>query len=694
MNPEKNQLASESGQVIPLDAKTYDSIFEHMLNGMAYCRMLHEEGGPDFIYLYTNPSFHRQTGLGEVEGKRVSEIVPGIRDSDPGLFEIYGRVAKTGIPEKFEMHVEALGDWFHINVYSPKSGYFVAIFDVITERKRTEEALIKSEERYRNIVETANEGIWSIDSRGVTSFVNPAMCRMLGYEAAEMIGRPVEDFLFEEDFSAHRWGQIERQAGKSGVYEMRMRRKDGETCWCRLNAVPLYDDSGKYAGSFAMITDITDKKRTDELVWRQANFDFLTRLPNRSLFMEKIAAGIRKSDRSGLPLALLILDLDRFKEINDTLGHEFGDLLLKETAQRLVGCLRSNDTVARLGGDEFAVIVEDLGDLRHVEHACSQIIDALAKPYSFQGQAIYLTTSIGITFYPTDAGDIETLVRNADQAMYAAKSKGRNGFSYFTPAMQASAARRLKLANELRTALEREQFRVHYQPIVELSTGRIVKCEALLRWKHPLLGEVSPSEFIPIAEDNGMILEIGDWVFREAMKQASIWRKQFDPDFQISVNKSPVQFRGESSWGGQLKDFGLPGSGICVEITESLLMEANSTVKAHLLQFRDAGIQVSMDDFGTGYSSLSYIKQFDIDYLKIDQSFVRNLTPKPEDMALPEAIIVMAHKLGMKVIAEGVETELQRNLLVSSGCDYAQGYFYSKPVPADEFEKKFMKGPG
>jgi EAL domain-containing protein (putative c-di-GMP-specific phosphodiesterase class I) len=298
---------------------------------------------------------------------------------------------------------------------------------------------------------------------------------------------------------------------------------------------------------------------------------------------------------------------------------------------------------------------------------------------------------VGITIYPNDATDIDALLKNADQAMYQAKNLGRNRFSFFTAALQEAAQKRMRLSNDLRRAIKEHQFLVHYQPIIELASGRIYKAEALVRWNHPVRGLVSPAEFIPLAEETGMIVEIGDWVFKEAAQQCKLWRNNYDREFQISVNKSPVQFHHylnrPREWINYMRKLDLPGTGIVIEITEGLLLNVQDTVKDKLLAFRDAGVQVSIDDFGTGYSSLSYLKQLDIDYLKIDQSFVRNLESDPNNMALCEAIIMMAHKLGLKAIAEGVSSEAQRELLARAGCDYAQGFLFSKPVPAHEFEK-------
>jgi diguanylate cyclase (GGDEF)-like protein/PAS domain S-box-containing protein len=463
----------------------------------------------------------------------------------------------------------------------------------------------------------------------------------------------------------------------------------GRLCWVSIESTA---DSTRQT-CLAAILDITEMKRAEAIILEQATTDALTGLPNRRMFLDRLRQAINKSHREGRTVALLFLDLDHFKDINDTLGHETGDLLLKETAHRLQACVRETDTLARPGGDEFTVIMSQLEGLRSIDRVALSILQAMQVPFQLGHECCYVSFSIGIALYPEDATDLADLLKKADQAMYVAKEQGRNRFCYFTPAMQQAAESRLRLVNDLHTALARRQFWVAYQPIVDLATGDIHKAEALLRWQHPTLGLISPAEFIPVAEDTGMIVEIGEWVFQQAAGQVGEWRADGQPLFQISVNKSPAQFRNSAdsrlNWFDYLKQLGLPGSCIAVEITEGLLLDVSPAVAEKLLAFRDAGMQVSLDDFGTGYSSLSYLKKFDIDYLKIDQNFVSHLTDDSTDLALCEAIILMAHKLGIKVIGEGIETVEQRDLLIRAGCDYGQGYLFSRPVSAQEFGKFF-----
>jgi EAL domain-containing protein (putative c-di-GMP-specific phosphodiesterase class I) len=347
--------------------------------------------------------------------------------------------------------------------------------------------------------------------------------------------------------------------------------------------------------------------------------------------------------------------------------------------------------VARLGGDEFTITLPELHDESKVDEVAQKIIDSLAQEFRLRDEVIHVSGSIGITLYPSDSADIDTLLKLADQAMYEAKKRGRNCYSYFTPSLQDAAQHRLRLTKDLRMAVKAEEFEVHFQPIVDLETNRIYKAEALVRWRHPQNGMIGPDVFIPIAENTGLIHNIGAWVFREAARWAHRWSERFDKDFQVSVNMSPVQFRvGDdifaSEWLKCLEDHSIHGNNLVVEITEGLLLDVEPEVVNKLLWLRDTGIQVAVDDFGTGYSSLSYLQKFDIDYLKIDRMFVRNLGFDTNDIALSEAIIMMAHKLGLKVIAEGVETETQASLLKSVACDYVQGYLYTKPIPPEALE--------
>ncbi len=576
------------------------------------------------------------------------------------------------------------------NQYSPANA-MIGIASDITERKQAEEVLRSSEEKLRSMFEMSPLGIAlnSMDGRYIE--VNKAFSEMVGYSLVEL-NRMSYWQLTPKEYEQQEAEQLQSLAetGKYGPYEKEYYHRDGNRVSIRLNGV-LITDSDDQQYIWSIIEDITQSKHSERLIWHQANFDPLTGLPNRRMFHEHLERELKKANRTKLPLALIFLDLDRFKEVNDTLGHDMGDLLLQDAARRLTSCVRESDIVARLGGDEFTLILGDLDDESRVERIAQNILRKLAEPFQLKNKLAYVSGSIGITFYPNDAQDIDALIRNADQAMYAAKHQGRNRYSCFTSSMQMAALVRMQTTSDLRKALASHQFQLYFQPIVNLITGEILKAEALIRWIHPTRGMVSPNDFIPIAEDIGIINDIGDWVFLEATRQVADWRTRYHPDFQISINKSPVQFfsseEKHAEWLQHLQQLQLPGQSVVIEITEGLLLDANDDVINRLQVFRDAGIQVSLDDFGTGYSSLAYLKKFNIDYIKIDRSFVNHLAPDSSDMALCEAIIVMAHKLGIKVIAEGIETEQQRDLLLHANCDFGQGFLFSKPLPKDEFDR-------
>lgn len=560
--------------------------------------------------------------------------------------------------------------------------------------------LILSEQRWKFALEGSGDGVWDWNVQTNEVEFSKQWKTMLGYEDGEIKNQVSEweKRVHPEDYSKVMADLEAYFKGKTSTYinEHRMLTKQGQWKWILdRGMIVSYTPDQKPLRMVGTHADISKIKESEEVIWQQANFDSLTGLPNRRMFYDRLALEIKKSTRSQLKMALLFLDLDRFKEINDTLGHDQGDALLKEAAQRLSKCLRTTDTVARLGGDEFMIILGDLENTKVAERIAQEILLKLAEPFSLNGQSAYISASIGITLYPDDANKMEDLMKNVDQAMYAAKSAGANRYSYFTPSMQEMAQARMQLANDLRIAITEHQFHLVYQPIINLTDNTIHKAEALLRWRHPIRGYVSPGEFVPIAEDTGLILEIGDFVLEQAVQQVVTWRKMLHPDFQISINKSPVQFYNPSkfhqSWPDYLRSLQLAGNAVIVEITEGLLLEANEHVIRQLEEFRDAGIQVAIDDFGTGYSSLSYIKKFDIDYIKIDKSFVANLSSGSDDLALCEAIIMMAHKLGLKVIAEGVETAVQRDLLVAAGCDYGQGYLFSHALLPADFEQLVLK---
>lgn len=434
-------------------------------------------------------------------------------------------------------------------------------------------------------------------------------------------------------------------------------------------------------------------KESQQAVKLQAELDPLTGLGNRRKFYKNLEKHIRHAKQNQSRFALLFLDLDLFKEVNDALGHFIGDMLLKNVSSRLQKCVNS-ENIFRLGGDEFMLLLSHDDHDEILTAVVEQIQHELKRPFRVKGNHITITCSLGITTYPDDADNAESLVINGDQAMYHAKKEGRNRYSFFSKELKQQAAYRNRMIRDLKIAKKSDQFGLLYQPIVDLKTKNITKGEALIRWYHPSLGLIPPNEFIPFAEETGLINEIGEWVFEKAVAQTRKITQQFNQDFQMSINASPIQFRKNgmdvNQWYKHLLENDLTGKNIVIEITESLLVDSSSTVKNNLYTMRDRDIQVAIDDFGTGYSSLSYFKRFDIDFLKIDQSFVRNLKTDSDDLVLVHTIINMAHQLGCKVIAEGVETKEQMLLLKKAGCDYGQGYYFSKPLPPNEFREKIM----
>jgi diguanylate cyclase (GGDEF)-like protein/PAS domain S-box-containing protein len=571
----------------------------------------------------------------------------------------------------------------------------------VTERIKAEQALRESEARWSFALEGGGDCVWDWNIQTNEVSLSKGGKSMFGF-ADDEIGNDMSEWnarVHPEDIASLLGHISEFFHAKTDRFsgEYRVRCKDGSWKWILTRGMVAHrSDEGRVTRMIGTHTDLSERKKAEETIRRQAHYDALTQLPNRRLFRDRLEQTIRRARHDRSAFALILIDLDHFKEVNDTLGHDAGDFLLVDAGQRIQHSVRESDTVARMGGDEFVVILPDIKDPLNIERVTQSIITKLSSPFILGEEKAFISASIGITLFPEDADSMETLLKNADQAMYSAKNSGRNRMSYFTPALQEKAQKRMRLVNDLRDALSLDQFRVYYQPIVDLATGDIHKAEALIRWLHPTRGMVNPAEFIPVAEETGMIVEIGDWVLRQAMYEVKRLQDVHFKGFQISVNKSPVQLHNDNpqkaaEWLDEMHRNGVQASSLIVEITEGVLLDDDSNVKEGLLASRDAGIQVAIDDFGTGYSSLAYLKKFDIDYLKIDQTFVNNLGHHSDDIALCEAIIVMAHKLGLKVIAEGVETSQQLELLKAAGCDYGQGFLFSRAIPAEELEALLLK---
>lgn len=642
-------------------------------------------------FLEINDAYVKQSGYSREEllAMRISDI-EAVETPEETAARI-DKLMREGCDRFRSKHIRKDGTIWPVEIVTTYSkiqgGRFFVFIEDITEKVAQENKLTLAS----RVFDTMEQAVIVTDSENRIVSINPAVTRITGYGMSEILGKNpsmLSSGRHDDAFYTAMWNSLNSFGQWEG--EIWDRRKDGTVYAKWLTIKAIHDVHGKVFQYVSVFSDITERKKTEALIWKQANFDSLTQLPNRYLLYEHLEQEIKKAQRSGWQLAVLFIDLDRFKEVNDSLGHIMGDNLLVQAARRISGCVRETDTIARLGGDEFTVVLPDFGGRGNLERIVQNLIHDLSEPYQLgEEELAFVTASIGITLYPDDAGNLQDLLKHSDQAMYVAKAEGRNRFSYFTHSMQEEAREKLVLTNDLRQAIAGNQLHVYFQPIVDLASGEIVKAEALLRWAHPVRGLVGPMTFIPLAEDSGLIHEIGNWVFNQSIACIKQWRERYGCTIQISINKSPLQFDKplEPSWSDQLVALDLPGNSIIVEITEGSLLSKSKRIKQRLLEFRNAGIEVSIDDFGTGFSALSYLHQFDIDYLKIDRSFVADLAENAANTALIEAIIVMAHKLGIKAIAEGIETELQRDLLMKFGCDYAQGFLYARPLPMQEFEQ-------
>ena len=528
-------------------------------------------------------------------------------------------------------------------------------------------------------------------------YVNPAFERITGYCAAEAVGQNGR-FLVRDDLNQKGLNDI-RSALRShheAYAVLRNYRRDGQLFWNELHIAPVRNEDGGMTTHFvSIINDVTERINYEQQLQYHATHDVLTGLANRTLLNDRIDQAITRARHDRKLTGVLLLDLDRFKLINDGFGHIPADNLLRIVAERLASCVRDTDTVARLGGDEFVVVVTDIDDAEDVAVISAKILRTLAQPLTVEGKDVFVTASIGIAMYPHDGEHGEGLLRNADVAMYRVKEHGRNNYRFYTPEMSHMALDRLDMEGNLRRALERDELEVYYQPIVSLATGGVVGAEALLRWKHPRIGMIPPSEFIPLAEETGLIIQIGDLVLHQVCHQIRAWRDAGLPPLHVAINISARQFRQEDLAGhvrSVLAETGLDGSALEFELTESMVMHDIENTLLTLRELKALGALLSLDDFGTGYSSLAYLKRFPIDTLKIDRSFVRDINSDSDDAAIAHAVIAMAHSLGLQVVAEGVETETQLELLRSYNCDRFQGYLFSRPVPAEEFSLLLQNG--
>jgi len=582
--------------------------------------------------------------------------------------------------------------WSHPIRHAGQVEGSVITFVDITERKQAEQQLRLAAQ----VFESSHEAIFITDAQNNIVSVNQAFIDITGYGRAEAIGQSpglLKSGRHDAEFFRSMMNSIHHSGNWQG--EIWNKRKNGEIypAWMAISSVR--NKQGGITHYVAIYSDISELKRNESQLERQANYDGLTGLANRNLFQDRLNQALIFSRRHDCGLAVLFIDLDNFKNINDSLGHDAGDALLIQVASRLTGSVREGDTVARQGGDEFVLLLSEIRAEDNVSAITQKLLKALSAPFDIGGRELHITCSIGIASYPKDGEDNQTLLKNADAAMYRAKELGRNNAQYYAAEMNVRAMERLMLENSLYHALERNEFLLNYQPQVDLRTGEIVGMEALVRWQHPDLGLVSPARFIPVAEDSGLIVPLGEWVLRTACAQNKAWQRAGLKPISVAVNLSARQFRQPNlveMVAGILSETGLDPTHLDLEVTESLVMQNVEATIVTLGRLKAMGIKLSIDDFGTGYSSLNYLKRFPIHTLKIDQTFVRDITTDPSDAAIAKTIIAMAHELGLMVIAEGVETEEQKSFLRLHRCDEMQGYLFSRPVPAAEFENLLREG--
>ena len=562
----------------------------------------------------------------------------------------------------------------------------------ISERMVVNEMLREAVRRYSSIFEHATEGIFQTTPEGRYLNTNPALASIYGHASPDDLIAHLHDIPRQLYVLPERRAEFVRLMQEQGVvrnFESQVYRNDGSIIWISENARAVKNADGSVQFFEGTVVDITERRQHEAELEYQASHDSLTGLPNRSLLHDRIEQAITRARRDSKRVAVVFVDLDHFKLINDSLGHHIGDRLLLEVADRLMTCIRNHDTVARQGGDEFVLVLTEQHDADETLTIVNRLLEVISQPWMNDGQEYGLSCSIGISCYPQDGDDPDALLRCADTAMYKAKASGRSTFHVYTPELNQVISERLELENSLRHALERDEFRVYYQPRIEVASSRIIGAEALIRWDCPGKGLIPPDSFISIAEETGLIIPIGQWILQEACRQNSAWQQAGLPPISVSVNLSPIQFRHAGlvqSVAAALQQANLDPACLELELTESFVMHDAERINIAMQSLKALGVDIAVDDFGTGYSSLSYLKRFPVDRLKVDKSFVRDIDSDPDDAAIVRAIITLGHALGLKVVAEGVETRAHLEFLQQHGCDELQGYYFSRPVPAAEME--------
>ncbi len=642
---------------------------------------------------YVNSHFEQTTGytLEEVIGKNPRLLKSGMT-ADESYSRLWGAITQGEIwqgelinKSKHDLLYQAKINIAPVTNDDGERSHYIAVIEDITQQIKDERQLRLAAAVFNN----STEAIVVTDKENRIQTVNEAFEKITGYDRSSAIGKTpaiLQSGQHDNQFYQNMYYALETQGRWEG--EIINRRRNGELYPEWLTIFTLLDSNDQLDGYAGMFLDITKRKEAEAYILKQANFDSLTGLANRNLFNERLSHALDHASRTDEQIAILFIDLDRFKHVNDTLGHSAGDLLLQAVSKRLLKLVRKSDTVARFGGDEFALIMQNLTGIQSLESIVAEILNNLSKPYLVKHREFFISASIGITLYPDDGNEPEILLRNADSAMYRAKAKGRNAYQFFTQIINDEIHRHKDMENELHHAIENNEFTVYYQPIKDLENNEISHAEALIRWNHPEKGIIFPDDFIPLAEESGLISVIGEWVLQQACTEAVKWSKIMDSPPGVTVNLSVLQFNRNDIpklVSSILGNTGLSAKKLTLEITESILLADTDAIKKQLIDLCDMGVQLSIDDFGTGYSSLSYLKKFPVDKLKIDRSFIADLSTNVEDKALVTAIIAMAHSIGLDVIAEGVETKDHESFLRSKNCKYAQGYLYSKPINSKEF---------
>ena len=668
---------------------------------------------PNQPIIYCNPAFERITGYSfrETVGKNCRFLQKS--DEQPEKIQLMRDAIQRGEPcqvllKNYRKNGELFWNELTISPIRDAQGnltHLIGVQNDVSDRKAMEVSRMETESRFRALYDNSLDGIcyYSLEGRCISA--NRAYCNLLGLAPDEVVN------IHYDDITPLKWRGTDRKIveeqlfvrGYSDLYEKEYIRKDGSVVPVSVRAAFHYDADGKPVGTWGIVRDISEYRDViDRLKQNEAHMEFLayhdslTAMPNRLLFQDRVVKALERAKRNGKKVALMLLDLDRFKNINDSLGHDMGDKFLKEISTRIQHTIREMDTAARIGGDEFVIVMENFNEVGSVTAVANKLLKTLSVPINIQQHELCATASIGISIFPEDGQDVETLMKAADAAMYRAKAKGKNNFHYYTDDINKRTFELLLLENDLRRALDQSQFFVAYQPQFSLANGDLVGIEALMRWQHPVQGLLAPSVFIPLAEETGLIDSLGQWMLRASCTQIKIWLDHGYLLGRIAVNLSARQFRQPTlveDIALILSEVGLGAENLELEITESIAMDNVETTVAKLEVLKRMGLRLAIDDFGTGYSSLSYLKRFAIDKLKIDQSFVRDIVTDPNDAAIAASTIALAHKMGLKVIAEGVETAEQVAFLREQGCDEVQGFFYGKPMSAAEFERMLGMAP-